>query len=439
MEKFKKFTAFAAALCICLSFAACGSSDKDDDDDEKTSSVSSEDKQKEMEDMAAQADAEMQGKTASSAETSSADESSSEAEPVVDTLNYNDPQLLFADPSNIEKSELYGYYAELKKAYDSSFRARIVQSQAALRGESDNGKDITAANDGKLYFTVTNPDAEHPEYNGYYATKLMCFDPANPDKGAVEVYKPEGYIKDWCVADGNIYLFFNNCWIEKYDANGKMTNINLADDSGMIGLQAVGVFKNGMCAVISHDKQLLVDSDLKNVTELPPVEVEAAHGNTEQKEGSFILTYENKLVATVDNEFYCYDLDSGSWSKLADSERSWDRYSPDVVYDNFRVTEAGIYKVDDGSLVSSRKLGKYLGGLTDIQLSDGAWVRTLVPGTSEFDLANSEPMGSESATFDHIRMLTDEYYALIDEYGIFLRTYIDGEDESKEIPVYSFK
>lgn len=433
MEKFKKLTAFVAALCICLSFAACGGSDKDEEDeDEKTSSVSAEDKQKEMEDKAAEADAEMQGDTT----TSAAD--SSETESVEETLNYNDPQLVFGDLNNIGKSEAYGYYADLKNAYDNSFRAPIIDAAAALNGEAYNGKDITAANDGKLYFTVTNPDAEHPEYN-YFATKLMCFDPADPDKGAVEVCKPEGYITQWCVADGNIYLFFNNCWIEKYTPDGNMTNINLANDNDASGMLALGVFKNGMCAVDYNGKYWLVDADLKNKTELPLIDVDAAHGNTEQKEGNFIMTYENKLVAEVDNEFYCYDLDSGSWSKLADSERSWDRYGSDVVYDNFRVTEAGIYKVDDGSLVSSRQFGKYLGGLTDIQLSDGAWVRTLVPGTSEFDLANSEPMGSESATFDHIRMLTDEYYALIDEYGIFLRTYIDGEDESKEIPVYSFK
>lgn len=422
MKDRKSIPALAMALIMCASLAGCGdNSEKEAVDNGGVSSA------------AAQAD-----------EDNDADGDKAEAIPE-DTVDAPDaegeeeeeekPELgEFETDADLSRPEYYDYYDDLSKGYNTTIRS--IRGDTGLVDSyfySEERKcDAGMTEDGRIFFTEISPDTGR--------AVLYCYDTASKKS---EIFaEPEGYLKSWCYKDGVVYCFFDNCWIEKYNADGSMENTNI-DNNEAFGMEFVGVLDNGGIIVNYHGYKL-VSADLKEIVQLPGVSVPIEHGLEQDTDIMEAIVAGNSVLTDIEGTIYLLDTESMTWSELCSGV---DLYlsSECKIYGDNLFTGSALYKLTDGHIVSEVNGGDgYFGKNYNTILRDGHWYQLKLPnadcptaeGTIGQIAALSEPLSEETADSSQIVMLDDTYYILADEYGIFLRTYEKGSAEEETVFLY---
>ena len=184
-----------------------------------------------------------------------------------------------------------------------------------------------------------------------------------------------------------------------------------------------------------EDSRILsLDSGLVDVVPHPQKEVE--HGLTEPvalKFGRKYLVADGTVYATGENHLYRLDAESLEWIDLGSDNGLFDTYYYKTFYGKYYTDEKGVYNrisgeqvFEYGELYPSASLQDntfcYWGGEKYLGYKDGEyrWVNLT-------DLSMSDPLLFPEGT---VTIVNDTYCAYYDNYGIFLRNYIDGTEET---------
>lgn len=341
----------------------------------------------------------------------------------------------------------YTYYEELAEAWENDPKTQFSMASTYAR-IADNGNIY-------IYLNLTYiPERSLFSYNPETKeTKLVCSDV--PMNG-----------RFW-YANGYFYTFSNQCF-KKMDANGSLvlTSENLNNNDKMIDADNSGaaVTDDGKIIYPYHegnDKKIgMLSSDLQTITEIPNPQKEVEHGLTEETKVKKILgTYNGKMIAysEVKDEhlIWMLDTDTLEWKLVTENFSVGSRSQ---IVGNFLIAENQILNLESGEIISVAQSLKtvdaggpskmnfalgYAGGTysTIFDEKTSTWFRgRLANGTGSVEKGEALPdLEDELFDNDHtgiIYSVSDTQYVMIDEYGIFLRTYEGGAEGEETIHIF---
>lgn len=352
----------------------------------------------------------------------------------------------------LDKS-LYGYYNLLSEAWEGSKDCRTISN---YKFYIDNNK---------IYFINTNPDNNVGTNDGY---TWNSYDINTKEYKAVfNVDEPI------FMADPNIFIhiydswYYNNAFYAVYECSSYKVNNNYKyyciikmDDNGRIlrkilfdentPIDIVGVV-DGLLVIEHHEKGNyestvydVYSTDLELLATFNRPLKLLDHGLSEPVYVSSFFGYEDNIYAVADHRFYMMDIENAKWTDVNILEKPSSGLGKYSIAPNDMCiidVETG-EKIYEGYLTqdySDSYFGNtYFGGNHNIVLQNGAWYKVQYPNGKDIDFTQYEPMGLESARYqDNIVQLNEKYYIFKDKYGVFLRTYENGENQEETIIMFS--
>lgn len=428
---FRKITALCTSLIVCASvLAGCGS-ENEESSEKKTKSTINSSVQETTDD---QNTADDQEKTE---EETTEEETTTESE---------------------EDSELYEYYNLLNEEFE---KGNI--SNRNFNGCGGNFSKYKS----KIIFLNNSP------IFGGSIENATVFDTETKQSKTFDLNSGYG---EGCVIfqNGFFYVITNDNKLAKYDTDGNIVStgdyggnlIEIVSPDGAVITQGAFNFDD------NSNTYNLISPDFSEEKEIPKPQRDVGHNMTEDVkqydwisfDGDKAYAYCHIPYSNGDYAIFCLDTKTMEWTQLQTlSAKSWNG-SPlyNLHFGKYILQDAG----DDGDIIINLETGeeiaqcKYIptassnlkgnyscAGLShhfrkEDENGDERWYAVRHPGNGDYtDSDKCEPLGIEnfqenSANANVIRIIDDTYYAIIDDTGVFLRTYEKGEAEEETICLF---
>ncbi|MBO6140408.1 MAG: hypothetical protein J6O40_01320 [Ruminococcus sp.] len=462
--KLRAITAAATALCICLSMAACGKEDdsKESKAEEKNESITV----KEIDDAAEKLESDI------ASESSGDSDVPADAEvPADDNTNgYDYYKLLDAEYDAVgvtsaqSTSKTNGYAIDGKKVYFNYTRD--------YDPKSDSGEIIplswkTSAVDYAKEEGISTEEVLEEDRSTSDTLDICSYDIESKkyDVTASIVYENTlindlWYLNGYCfvdMGDSNLEHEMEICRINMSDQKVDMFDLVTSRSENAFGRTRVDNYyviaaplsdgsvllytpkiKDKIRYTDEADSFYLLDKDFSNVTEIPTPEKDGTHGVT--WDGKDAVIYDGRIYAPSLGIYY--DTASKKWNTLTDKEFEiknhiaagkylmTNSYLLDMETNEFIIESDRIDLLDPVERTSTG----YYGGdhLIGYKGSDKKLYNIQVPSDPSVGSVQSEAMDIEWDKETNF-ILSDEYYLVIDEFGIFLRSFSnDGEETIKK-------
>ena len=338
-----------------------------------------------------------------------------------------------------ETENKYAYYQLLNQGYKTG--------QYSFGSDPYSSNDIDVTNvgigvDGNVYFNVDH------RYIYKYSIETNELMP-------LYIYSPqEGSLIRWAYCNGYVYYITkpfmdNDATLYRIDSDGNNRrtftfNSTIIDhlmfcDDGKVTLQG------GEQDDETHrwKYHAILSSDFNSLEEIPLPQIAVEHGLS-QTVSSFSLFsyYNNKIYASVDGKLAFYDINTSSWTNTEfeyGSNTMVDRYGSIAIIPNYvnsnNVDVKALYDMKADKIIAAPyRYFNYYGGEYSINYDDetGKWYRAQYENNGDESLTKKIGLGIDKTTGSKC-CLNDTYYLYIDEYGYFLRTYLEGAENETVI------
>lgn len=421
LKKIQRKALISALLfSLILSVVSCGSSDENDDDDNNKS-------RKNTSDTSIISD-ESESGDSSSQETIESEWKSELAGTPYDLTD--DSTDLSGDSTISDNTEpdYYAYYDELSYAY---YKADKDINSIGMIDDDNILIPIFFSGEETYRFTIYGYSIANNTLDIFFTTDIKATDDFQ-----------------WRYINGDIYISYYDYETldevtEKYQHNKKVASITGYEDVNLsMGLN------NYFLSYNYYDDARIISNDLSEVIKIPTeMEVTIEHGLTESKQLLIKGLCEDYLIGHLylDDTYYILDTSASSfeWVEANEANINIDLLlSIEKIYGNFAFTSNGLYNLSTEECISTLNTGDgYYGGNYNIINESGYWYKVKYPScdypsTSYSDSLDYKELLSKE-TSNNIIQLNNEYYIVMDDYGIFLRNYENGEAEEETIMLYS--
>lgn len=412
--KIRKITALCTSLLMCAAvFAGCGS-ENEESSEKKTKTTINSSVQKTTDDQ----------KTTKDKEKTDEEETTTESE---------------------EDSELYEYYDLLNEEFE---KGNISNKNFTANGFFISTYELNKYKNKIIFMN-------HPPYE---ITSVAVFDTETKESKTFDMGTG-----DFRFQNGFFYSVTNDGKLVKYDTDGNVVSSLAVDSRSPINI----VSPEGKVIIDSlnyddySNHYYLIQTDFSEEKEIPQPKRDVGHNMTEDvKQYDWICFDGDKAYATAyisNNEYgiFCLDTNTLTWTQLNSLSEKWD-YRYDSNFGKYIVQNQGhedekLINIETGEEIANLTYfrtgentlikGIYsCAGLSHhiLKKDDERWYDVRHPGNGEIaDTDKCEPLGKESLANDaDAYAIDDTYYAIIDDTGVFLRTYEKGEAEEETIYLF---
>ena len=338
-----------------------------------------------------------------------------------------------------EQDNKYAYYTLLNQGYKSG---QYCFGSDPYSGNTLEGTNAGIGIDGNVYFNI-----DHRYIYKYNITtnELM----------PLYIYSPqEGSLIRWAYCNGNIFYLTkpfmdNDATLHRIDSDGnnKKTctlNFNVVDyfifcDDGKVIFQGGGQDDETR----GWKYHAILSADFNSLEEIPLPQISVEHGLA-QTVSSFSLFsyYDNKIYASVNSKLSFYNINTSSWTNTEfeyGSNTMVNRYGSIAIVPNRvnskNVDVTALYDMNSDKIIAAPyRYFNYYGGEYSIFYDDetGRWYRVQYENNGDESQSKKFELGIDKTTGSKC-CLNDTYYLYIDEYGYFLRTYLEGSNNETAI------
>ncbi len=432
--KIRKITALCTSLLMCASvLAGCGSENEKSTEKKPKKTAGSSVSEKSSEDNKAD---EVQRKT----EDNKASETQQETEEQEATTESEE------DP------ELYEYYNLLNEEFEKGNISNRTFNMAQVGNFCKYKNKIIFLNNSPIHGgTIENATVFDTE-----TKQSKTFD-LNSGYGDGSVIFQNGFF----------YVITDNNELIKYDTDGNVVSKVTTDYCKLINIVSsdgkVIVRDNYLGYNDNADHYCLVPADFSGKKDIPLPQKDVGHGMTEKVERYEWICFDGDkayaiaFISSKEYGIFCLDTNTLTWTQLKSLSDKLDYNFGKYILQYNGYESATFFNIETGEEIAQceypRTGSEILKGSSSCaglshhfrkedENGDERWYTVRHPGNGEFaDTDKCEPLGKENFSENAynanvIRVIDDTYYAIIDEQGVFLRTYEKGEAEEETIYLF---